>query len=319
MSLERYGWTPDFQQPSSGPASAVPGRVRLATVRKAQVYTADGTSDINLPRNLGPVAVGDWLLFAPEKRIATRVLPRRNALARNRPGQTAKRQILAANIDAVLVVNALDRPPSLRQIDRYLVCVIESGASPLIVLNKTDLCADVASAVAACRTRHPDIPAIATSTVDGSGLAELERHLPTNGTVALAGPSGAGKSSLVNALLETDHLTVGAVRDRDRRGKHTTTRRELIVHPRGWLLMDIPGIRELYPWSRTATVDAVFGDLSALAANCYYRDCRHQGEPGCAVGAAVDEGRVEDDKRDSYLELRKEQEDLARGMDMTKT
>ncbi len=312
MSLDRYGWDPSFLQHLPGSAAGVPGRVRLATARKAQLYTDAGTADVSLPRNLGQVAVGDWLLFDPMGRTAVRVLPRRNALARNRPGQAAKRQILASNVDAVLIVNALDRGASPRQIDRYLVCVLESGASPVIVLNKSDLCADIASAVSSCRYRHAPTTVVATSAADSSGLPELEPHLPENGTVALAGPSGAGKSSLVNALLQTEHLKVGAVRDRDRRGKHTTTRRELIVHPRGWLLMDIPGIRELCPWSRPETVDAAFSDLSELATDCYYRDCRHGREPGCALRVAVDEGRVDAGKRDSYLELREEQEELAR-------
>ncbi len=312
MSLEPYGWGPQFQQHVPDPPVGEAGRVRLATARKAQVYTASGTADVALPRNLGQVAVGDWLLFNPRERTAVRVLPRRNVLARNRPGQAAKRQILASNVDAVLVVNALDRDPSPRQIDRYLICVTESGASPLIVLNKSDLCADAARVASSCRDRHPGFPVVATSAANGSGLAELESRLPANGTVALAGPSGAGKSSLVNSLLREDHLKVGAVRDRDRRGKHTTTRRELIVHPRGWLLMDIPGIRELYPWSRPETVGSVFADLSDLSESCRYRDCRHLREPGCALRAAADNGHVKAERLESYLELREEQEELAR-------
>lgn len=312
MSLEAYGWGPQFRKHLPDNQAARPGRVRLATARRAQVYTADGTANVSLPRNVGQVAVGDWLLFDPRKRTARRVLPRRNALARNRPGQAAKRQILASNVEAVLIVSALDRDPSPRGIDRYIVCVLESGARPVIVLNKSDLCADVAGAVAACRARHPGIAVVATSARDGSGLADLESYLSENGTVALAGPSGVGKSSLVNSLLRTDYLKVGAVRGRDRRGKHTTTRRELILHPRGWLLMDIPGIRELYPWSCPETVDAAFEELSDLARGCYYRDCRHSGEPGCALRVAVEDGQVAAERFQSYLELRREQEELAR-------
>ncbi len=319
MSLERYGWTPHLGPSIPESAGRAAGRVRLATARGAQLYAAEGMADVSLPRTIGQVVVGDWLLFDVERRTATRVLPRRNTLARNRPGHGAKRQILAANVDTVLIVNTLDRAPNPRQIDRYVICVLESGASPVIVLNKADLCGDRVAAVSACTGRHPPVPVLATSTVDGWGIAALERHLPAAGTVALAGPSGAGKSSLVNALLQSEYLKVGAVRDRDRRGKHTTTRRELIEHPRGWLLMDLPGIRELYPWSRPETVDIAFGDLSALAASCRYRDCHHRGEPGCAVGAAVDDGRVDAAKMDSYLELRAEQEDLARRIETARS
>lgn len=312
MSLARYGWSSFFQRQLPGPSGSVPGRVRLATARRAQVYAADRVVNVSVPRNVGPAAVGDWLLYNPRRRTAVRVLQARNVLARSRPGNAARRQVLASNVDTALVVAALDREFNARQIERYLVCVAESGAKAVIVLNKADLCESLVETTALCAQANPGYPVVATSALTGDGLSELEGQLSDQDTVALAGPSGAGKSSLVNALLETDHLRVGAVRSRDRRGKHTTTRRELVAHPRGWLLMDLPGIRELFPWSRPETVDAVFTEISGLGESCYYRDCRHGNEPGCAVLEALDEGRVGAARLDSYRELRQEQETLAR-------
>ena len=123
----------------------------------------------------------------------------------------------------------------------------------------------------------------------------------------------------MNALLQYEHLQVGAVRSRDHRGKHTTTRRELVAHPQGWLLMDLPGIRELYPWSRPKTVDAVFPEISGLGRDCYYRDCRHENEPGCSIRQALRDGRIEGGRLESYLELRREQESLARSIEESRT
>ena len=317
MSLERYGWDSYFEQQIAA-ADTEPGRVRLATARRAQVYTAKGTADISLPRNRSGAVVGDWLLFDPIEGVAVRILGRRNLVARKRPGMAPRRQILAANVEAVLIVLGLDREISLRQIERYLVCVVESGASPVIVLNKADICDCAAERATAIEETYRRFPVVPASAVTGIGLADLGHLLPRHGTAALAGPSGSGKSSLVNALLNADRMRVGTVRSSDRRGRHTTTRREMALHPEGGLLMDLPGIRELHPWSHPETVDAVFEEISRWATDCLYRDCRHAREPGCAINAAVANGTVDPERLASYRELREEQVELARMLEASR-
>ena len=320
MNLERYGWTDFFQRQAGNLRRVRAGRVRLATARRVQVYAADPPRlNLSVPRNVGPAVVGDWVLFDPKRRIARRVLARRNALARNRPGQAARRQVLASNIDAALIVCGLDRRVNQRQVERYLTCVLESGAEALIVLNKSDISDFPGKAVEALQAANPRFSVALASAVTGDGLQDIRERLPAQGTVALAGPSGVGKSSLVNALLDRDHLQVGSVRASDRRGRHTTTRRELVIHPEGWLFMDLPGIRELYPWSTPETVDRVFGEIGDLSADCYYRDCRHRTEPRCAVRSACEAGEIDAGRLASYLELREEQETLARNIDQLRS
>ncbi len=315
MALERYGWGDFFRYQAAPSRRLEPGRVRLATARRAKVFAADRQVYVSLPRNVGQAAVGDWLLFDPAKRIARRILSRRNALARVRPGHPSKRQVLAANTDAAVIVASLDRDFRPRQIERYLACALAADTAPIIVLNKADLCPDPDSVAAAHRSVDSRYPVVATSAVSGRGIAELETLLEPGRTATLAGPSGVGKSSLINALLQSEVLRIGAVRAQDRRGRHTTTKRELVLHPKGYLLMDIPGIRELLPWSSPEAVRRVFPEIGRIGADCRFRDCAHRSEPECRVREAVKNGIVDAGRLDSYLDLTQEQLDLQKAIE----
>jgi len=187
----------------------------------------------------------------------------------------------------------------------------ESGAKPVVVLNKADVCADVEEAAGSIAALASGAPVLAISAIEGWGLAALEAHLQPAQTAALAGSSGAGKSTLINRLLGRDQQRVQEVRAGDSRGRHTTVQRELFLAPRGWLLIDTPGLRELQLWAGPESVDAAFSDIASLAMSCRFRDCRHQGEPGCAVAASgIDDARLA-----NYIKMQRELAHLDRKLD----
>ena len=224
-------------------------------------------------------------------------------------------QVLAANIDVVFLVSGLDQNFNLRRMERSLVLAWDSGATPVIVLNKADLAADLEGAVAAAREAAPGVAVLTTSGVAGDGIAELSRHVEPSRTAVLIGSSGVGKSTLINALVGGQRQRVQEVRDSDSRGRHTTTRRELILLSEGWLVMDTPGLRELQLWSGEGSLDQAFGEIAALAAACRFRDCRHDGEPGCAVARALADDSLDAARFRSFTKMRREVEHLDREQD----
>jgi ribosome biogenesis GTPase len=256
--------------------------------------------------------VGDWIAIATgaDPPLVRAILPRHSALVRRRPGKTSQGQVLAANIDTVVVVDGLDRGPNPRRIERAVALAWDAGATPLVVLTKADLCADPEQAVATASAAAPHVEVVLVSAHRTGGLTDLSDLLGQGSTSVLLGPSGAGKSTLVNALLGEERMAVGEVRSADGRGRHTTTRRELIVLPCGACLIDTPGVRELGLWLDAEAVDSAFPDIESLAVDCRFRDCRHQQEPGCAVRAAVNAGELDPARLDSYLRLRAEAESL---------
>jgi len=239
------------------------------------------------PDPLAHPAVGDWVAIDAGGRIAA-LLPRTSQLVRRAAGRAHAAQVVAANMDLVLVATALDGDLNLRRLERYLAVAWDSGASPAVVLTKCDLGADppLLDEVAA------GVPLVATSAIDGRGLAELRALVGAGRTAVLVGSSGVGKSSLINALLGEERQKTLPVRDSDGRGRHATTHRELFALPDGGLLIDTPGMRLLGLYDDEAGIDAAFADIDELAAGCRFRGCRHQEEPGCAVTAAVDPERL---------------------------
>lgn len=255
--------------------------------------------------------VGDWVAVRPgpsppDPVSIVGVLPRRSRFARGAPGSDRGEQTVAANVDRVWIVHGLDVPLNLRKLERYLALAWESGAIPEVVLTKADLADDPEKAVADAEAVALGVEVRAVSVVDGQGMAGLAGSLEPGTTVALLGPSGVGKSSLVNGLANDDVAATGRVRPGDRKGRHTTTRRQLFRLPSGALLLDTPGMRELQVRELDTGLDRAFPEIDALAARCRFRDCGHDKEPGCAVLAAAADGRLAPDRLESWRKLRAE-------------
>jgi ribosome biogenesis GTPase len=252
---------------------------------------------------------GDWVaarIINAGQAIVEAVLPRGTLFARRAAGRREEQQPIAANIDLVFLVSGLDGDYNLRRIERYLALTAESGAHAVIVLNKCDLCADLAARVQETGAIAAGVPVVTASTIALDGLADLRGHLAPGRTVALLGSSGVGKSSIVNRLIGEERLRTNSVREHDSRGRHTTTHRELIPLPEGGALIDTPGMRELQLWAGQDSVDSVFDDIAEFAAGCRYRDCSHTVENGCAVRQALEDGRLDAGRLASYRKLQGE-------------
>jgi ribosome biogenesis GTPase / thiamine phosphate phosphatase len=263
-------------------------------------------------------AVGDWVSVEGDEKtgvLIKQVLPRRTQLVRKEAGKRIAEQVLAANADVVFVVMGLDGDVNLRRMDRYLAQVWECGARAVVVLNKTDVCADSEARIAEVERNARCVPVLAVSATTGAGFEGLSDHLTRGKTAVLLGSSGVGKSSIVNRLLGEQLQIVQPVRASDRRGRHTTTGRHLLFLENGAMIIDTPGLRELQLWDAESGLQQVFADLQELSSHCRFRDCRHQGEPGCAVAAAVADGSLDEERVQSHRKLQREQEFLKRKVD----
>jgi ribosome biogenesis GTPase len=320
QNLEELGWGPFFAEAWSALASdgRVPARVVVAHARTLRVRGGGGelladTSGRLRHDALGPEelpAVGDWVALERDsgrgRPVVHAVLPRRTAFVRRAAGDHTVQQVLAANVDTVFLVMGLDRDYNPRRIERALVLAWESGADPVVLLNKADLCADVETRRSEIEAAAPGVPVRVIAAKPGEGLEALQPWLQRGRTVALLGSSGVGKSTLVNRLLGEDRQKTRAVRESDQRGRHTTTHRELVILPAGGLLLDTPGLREIQLWASEEGLASAFGDIEALAPGCRFRDCAHDAEPGCAVRMAVGEGKLPEERLASYRKLRAE-------------
>lgn len=318
--LETYGWSPFFA--ASFEAHAAPGRAPARVVAAFKhlyrVVTAEGESSAEIAGRLrheakGPEdfpAVGDFVVVAPrpggERVTIQAVLPRRGRLSRKAAGSVTSEQVLAANIDTLFLVAGLDGDFNTRRLERTLVLAWDSGAEPVLLLSKADLSPDVEGRVAQVHALAPAASVVAVSARDGQGLETLQQWLRPGQTVTLLGSSGVGKSTLINFLLGRDAQRTAAVREGDDRGRHTTTHRALFITPSGALLLDTPGMRELQLWDADEGLGAAFADVEALAAGCRFNDCAHDGTPGCAVEAAVEEGALAPGRLASFLKLQRE-------------
>jgi ribosome biogenesis GTPase / thiamine phosphate phosphatase len=323
--LHELGWNEDWARrfDERAPANTIPARVTIEFNHIYRVASAEGELQAQLAGRLRHQAAGDWVAVRPSAQdrsgVIEAILPRRSKFSRKAAGEVTAEQVVAANIDTVFLVMGLDRDYNPRRLERYLLMAYESGAQPIVLLSKADLCAEVASRVAEVQAVAPGVPVHATIAVrrasDSHGLLEpdvavVEQYLGRGRTGTLLGSSGAGKSTLINALLGEPILKTGAVRASDSRGRHTTRHRQMIVLPGRGVLIDTPGMRELQLWDVTEAAQDAFDDIEAIAASCHFTDCRHKEEPRCAVKAAVAAGELSPERLASFVKLQDELREL---------
>ncbi|HEX2986873.1 MAG TPA: ribosome small subunit-dependent GTPase A [Chloroflexota bacterium] len=267
----------------------------------------------------GLPGVGDWVTLktapGPDRTtVIDRVLERRTVFTRGAAGSQSRAQVIVSNVDLVFAVCGLDGDFNVHRIERYLARIWASGAQPAVILNKADICEDLAARVAEVEEQCPGVSVYVTSALRSEGVAAVRECIQTGLTAALVGSSGAGKSTLVNALLGEVRMRTGDVRAIDSRGRHTTTSRQLVLLPDGGLLLDTPGMRELQLVDEDG-LDAVFGDIATLSERCRFHDCRHEAEPGCAVREAVESGVLAAERLEHYRRLERESQAYERRHD----
>jgi ribosome biogenesis GTPase len=287
---------------AKGPLIGIlPGKTRLTTFSKAELPT-----------------VGDWVLIrkAEESKnghlvVIERTLERISKFSRKQAGEVNDEQVLAANIDTVFIVTGLDDNFNLNRIERYLIIAAGSGADPVIVLSKSDLCEDISSHIDQVREIAPSVPIHVVSCVTGDGLEDLRHYLSPGETAALLGSSGVGKSTITNYLLGYERILTGEVRAGDGKGRHTTTYRELCPIEGAGMVIDTPGMREIQIWGEEEAILPSFEDIDNLAINCRFNDCQHNAEPDCAVTQAIKTGELQRDRLQTYRKFQLELAQIA--------
>jgi len=314
LNLEDLGWDAFFADAFEPYAAdnLIPARVSARHHGPCELFTELGPmgglpsgklSDEELP------AVGDWVAVRPvegeRKAVIEAVLPRRTAFTRKEAWQRTVAQVVAANVDTVFVVTAFGGDLNPRRLERYLTAAWDSGASPVIVANKSDLASDPAAELLEVEPVTIGVPVHAVSAVTGEGLEALDSYLQHGRTIALLGSSGVGKSTLVNRFAGRELLATAEI-SANGRGRHTTSHRELVPLPAGALLLDTPGMRELQLWAGEEVLETTFSEITEIAAKCKFSDCAHEGEPGCAIRRALSDGTLSEERWTSFRKLQRE-------------
>ena len=320
FTLDSLGWTDFFEQqyPRAARADLIPARVAEEQKNFYRVFTEAGDLLAELAGKLRHSAgaredlpaVGDWVLVRPRvgeaRATIHQLLKRRSKFSRQAAGRGTSEQVIAANVDTAFLVSALNRDFNPRRIERYVALAWESGARPVVLLNKADLVDDPLPLLWEAEAAAPGVAVHLVSAATGAGLDALSRYLALGQTIVLLGSSGVGKSTLINRLAGCDLQRVSAISDSRDRGRHTTTSRQMIPLDAGGLLIDTPGLRELQLWDASAGLGRTFEDIAAFSASCRFRDCTHQSEPDCAVLTAVEAGALGPERLESYRKLERE-------------
>ncbi|KHT50232.1 ribosome small subunit-dependent GTPase A [Vibrio sinaloensis] len=307
-SLQQLGWKPYFQQQLDLTELETQSIGRVIEQHRSQVIvmTDSGRVTLTLTPKSDRVCVGDWVTFDDQHRLS-RVLERRSLFQRKAAGSKLDTQLIAANIDSVFIVCSLNDDFNLNRIERYLALAKEAEVEPIVVLTKADQCEEVSEKQRQVQKLDPLLLVHAINALDAEHLNELSGYCATGKTIALLGSSGVGKSTLVNGLMGKETMVTGAIREDDSKGRHTTTYRSLQWLPHGGLLMDTPGMRELQLSACEQGISEAFSEITELAEQCKFSDCSHTSEPGCAILRALEEGKLEQRRLDSYLKLMREQ------------
>jgi ribosome biogenesis GTPase len=319
-TLKRWGWNDDWAGRFArlGDAQCIPGRVSVEHRGLYHYYGPNGEGIASVSGRLRHhaatradfPAVGDWVVLRASAdagpAVIEAVLERTNKLSRKAAGESGDEQLLAANLDVLFLVTSLNLDLNASRLERFLAAAALSKCEPVVLLTKSDLCDSPTATIADLQARLGDVPVHVLSAFTGIGLDALTPYLSGGQTAAMLGSSGVGKSTLLNRLLGRERQEVSPVRADDDRGRHTTTRRELVSLPMGGLLIDSPGIRELQLWAEGTDVEAAFHDINQFAEDCPFTDCSHVHEPRCAVLQALAEGRLDQARYNSFLKLRRE-------------